>query len=100
MAHAQTQFKQFHSKILLGYDDNAQLRERRDTLLSNLKDNISKDAPAYTHFQQGSYALSTGVTPVDRDPDMDIGLIFDCAPSDYPDPLVLKKYVYESPWNQ
>lgn len=96
MAHAQTQFENFHSKILLGYDESSVLRERRETLLNDLKNNISKDAPKYETFNQGSYALYTGITRVDGNPDMDIGVIFDCTPEDYPDPLTLKKYVRDA----
>lgn len=96
MAHAQTQFENFHSTILLGYDESSVLRDRRESLLNDLKNNISKDAPKYETFNQGSYALYTGITPIDGDPDMDIGVIFECAPEDYPDPLTLKKYVRDA----
>lgn len=64
MAHAQNQFENFHSEILLGYDESSVLRDRRETLLNDLKNNISKDAPKYDTFNQGSYALYTGVTPI------------------------------------
>ncbi|WP_299944465.1 cyclic GMP-AMP synthase DncV-like nucleotidyltransferase [uncultured Microbulbifer sp.] len=94
MAHAQSQFESFHDEILLSFDTNAKLRERREALLKDLKDNIDEDAHGYSHFIQGSYALHTGVTPLpDNDPDMDVGLIFDCSPEDYPDSLTLKKIV-------
>jgi len=96
MAHAQTQFENFHNEILLGYDESSVLRDRRETLLNDLKNNISKDAPKYETFNQGSYALYTGITPIDGDPDMDIGVIFECSPEDYPDPLTLKKYVRDA----
>jgi|LakWasM112_LOW13_FD_contig_111_16469_length_4923_multi_4_in_0_out_0_1 hypothetical protein len=96
MAHAQTQFENFHSTILLGYDESSVLRDRRETLLNDLKNNISEDAPKYETFNQGSYALYTGITPIDADPDMDIGVIFECTPEDYPDPLTLKKYVRDA----
>lgn len=96
MAHAQTQFESFHNTTLLDYETSQKLRDRRDTLLADLKNNISEDAPSYTHFLQGSYALYTGVHPVDGNPDMDIGILFDCSPDDYPDPLTLKKYVHDA----
>ncbi len=96
MTHAQNQFENFHSTILLGYDESSVLRDRRETLLNDLKNNISKDAPKYDTFNQGSYALYTGITPIAGDPDMDIGVIFECAPEDYPDPLTLKKYVRDA----
>lgn len=93
MADAQTQFQAFHRTILLDADSNELLREKRATLLKELKANIDDEAPSYETFHQGSYALSTGVNPVDGDPDMDIGIIFDCRPEDYEDPLKLKRYV-------
>ncbi|WP_288841661.1 cyclic GMP-AMP synthase DncV-like nucleotidyltransferase [uncultured Deefgea sp.] len=96
MAFAQTQFEKFHTVILLGYDENSELRDRRDTLLKDLKDRISPDAPTYSHFTQGSYALSTGVTALNGNPDMDIGLSFNCSPDDYEDPLTLKKFVSDA----
>lgn len=96
MANAQTQFESFHSTILLDYDTSQVLRDRRETLLKDLKNNISDDAPAYEHFTQGSYALHTGVHPEGGNPDMDIGILFDCSPDDYRDPLKLKKYVYDA----
>lgn len=93
MADAQSQFNTFHSNILLDADSNVQLREKREILLGDLKNNIDPEAPPYSTFQQGSYALSTGVNPVSGDPDMDIGIIFDCLPQDYADPVKLKRYV-------
>lgn len=96
MARAQTQFESFHRTILFGYDSSQDLRDRRDTLLADLKKNISADAPVYTTFTQGSYALDTGIHPLGGNPDMDIGVIFECSSADYPDPLVLKKYVRDA----
>lgn len=96
MAYAQTQFEAFHNKILYGYESSEELRKRRDTLLEDLKKHINSDAPSYETFSQGSYELDTGVHPIDGNPDMDIGVLFDCAPADYPDPLVLKKYVRDA----
>lgn len=93
MADAQSQFLSFHSKILLDLDSSDLLREKRDTLLKNLKENIESSAPTYYDFHQGSYELSTGVNPLSGDPDMDVGIIFDCKPSEYPDPVTLKRIV-------
>ncbi|WP_144962069.1 cyclic GMP-AMP synthase DncV-like nucleotidyltransferase [Pseudomonas oryzihabitans] len=96
MARAQAQFESFHQAILYGYDRSEELRDRRDTLLEDLNKNISEDAPPFTTFSQGSYALDTGIYPLGGNPDMDIGVLFECSPSDYPDPLVLKRYVSEA----
>ena len=62
-------------------------------LLEDLTKYIDPEAPSFITFHQGSYALRTGVNPLEGDPDMDIGVIFDCEPSQYPDPVVLKRYV-------
>ena len=96
MALAQSQFEKFHTTILFGYDSSEDLRTRRDTLLADLKENISEESPSYTTFTQGSYALNTGIHPLNGNPDMDIGVLFDCAPDDYPDPLTLKKFVRDA----
>jgi hypothetical protein len=93
MADAQTQFQTFHTNILLDETSNETLRGKRDILLGDLKQNIDPNAPPYTSFHQGSYELSTGVMPVSGDPDMDVGIIFDCKPEDYKDPVELKRFV-------
>ncbi len=93
MADAQTQFQTFHNNILLDEEGNELLRDKRNILLGELKDKIDTKAPNYTSFHQGSYELSTGVRPISGDPDMDVGIIFDCKPEDYKDPVELKRYV-------
>jgi len=93
MSDAQSQFISFHKAILLDLDSSEMLRDKRNTLLNSLKDKIDAEAPSYTEFHQGSYELSTGVNPLSGDPDMDIGIIFDCKPEDYPDPVKLKRFV-------
>lgn len=90
MALAQSQFEEFHNKIKTSYEDNQALREKRDTLLDDLKKSLPDDLPAWTPFNQGSYAINTGVIPLDGNYDIDVGLVFDCPPADYPDPVALK----------
>ena len=65
----QKEFIEFHDNIKLE-DENETLREKRDILLNKLKKNISEEAASYTHFNQGSYAMGTGVKPEDGDYDM------------------------------
>lgn len=96
MPRIQKQFEDFHTAILFDVDSSNDLRDRRDTILNNLSDKISEDAPAYVKFTQGSYALYTGIIPLDGNPDFDIGIQFDCLTSDHEDPLDLKKYVAEA----
>ncbi|MEN4659593.1 nucleotidyltransferase [Pantoea agglomerans] len=98
MASAQSQFEEFHTKILMGYEDNEPLCSRRDTLKKELRDKLSKDLPGFDFFLQGSYALHTGIVPLGGNPDIDIGIIFECSPSDndYKDPLKLKKIIKDA----
>lgn len=99
MSYAQAQFEKFHKAIRLNVEEKAELISKRDTLLIELKKNISNDAPPYEEpFLQGSYALHTGVNPINDDPDMDIGIAFRCSIHDekYIDPLALKKIVFDA----
>jgi hypothetical protein len=45
---------------------------------------------------QGSYEMRTGVKPLDGDYDIDQGVYFQVSREDYPDPVALKKRVYEA----
>ena len=97
MPSLQTAFKQFHDAIKLSdVDENATLREKRDILLDKLKSKISADASSYTYFNQGSYAMHTGVSPDDGDYDIDVGLRFNIDKDDYPDTTVVKKWVRDA----
>ena len=95
MVNLQSEFISFHKNIKLDAE-NETLREKRDILLNKLKDNISEDAASYTHFNQGSYAMGTGIKPDDGDYDIDIGLKFDIDHDDYSDPVEVKKWVRDA----
>lgn len=96
MINLQSEFIEFHEKIKLSFDDSKELREKRDILLKKLQGNIDKDAPAFSSFNQGSYAMHTGVKPDYGDYDIDVGLRFDLNRSDYPDPVEVKKWVFDA----
>lgn len=97
MPAVQRQFEDFHSAICFDEDDEkATLREKRDTIIKALKANLGDDVPAFTNFNQGSYSMHTGVVPQDGNFDIDVGLIFDCDQSKYPDPVALKKKVRDA----
>lgn len=97
MPAVQKQFDEFHSNIKLDDDDEkAKLREKRETLLKALRANLPDDVPTFDNFNQGSYSMHTGVVPLDRNYDIDVGLIFDCKQDKYPDPVVLKKKVRDA----
>lgn len=93
--YLQKEFIEFHDKIKLD-DENDTLRKKRDILLNKLKKNITDDAAIYTHFNQGSYAMGTGVKPEDGDFDIDVGLKFEINKENYPDPVSVKKWVYDA----
>lgn len=89
-------FMRFHEAILLKrFDENAELREKRDRVLTRLRDNLRV---SFTSFNQGSYALGTGVKPVNGDYDIDVGIILNATrKEDYASsPLVPKGWVYEA----
>lgn len=97
MPPVQKYFEEFHSAIQLDADDEkANLREKRDTLLSALRNNLGDDVPAFESFHQGSYSMHTGVVPLDGNYDIDVGLIFDCKKDKYPDPVALKKKIRDA----
>jgi predicted Rdx family selenoprotein len=97
MPAVQKQFEDFHAKVKLDDDDEkAKLREKRETLLRTLKANLGDDVPTFEKFDQGSYAMHTGVVPLGGNYDIDVGLIFDCKRDKYSDPVELKKRVRDA----
>ena len=97
MVNLQREFEEFHENIKLKeFNENAKLREKRDILLDKLKKNISDEAASYTTFNQGSYAMRTGIKPEDGDYDIDVGLRFDINKDDYPNPIEPKQWVYDA----
>jgi hypothetical protein len=88
----QTYFEDFNKKIKMDYDELSELAEKRDIILKKLSGN--KDLPSFLEFNQGSYAMFTGVEPLDKDYDIDVGLRFNINKADY-DPLELKQKVHE-----
>lgn len=97
MPAVQKQFEDFHSAIKLDNDDEkAKLREKSKLLVDALSANLDEDVPAFETFNQGSYAMHTGVVPLGGNYDIDVGVIFDCNQSKYPDPAVLKKKVRDA----
>ncbi len=103
MADIQRQFQQFDEAIRLKrFNENATLREKRDAVLTRLRDGLAakrrqgRAVPTFEPFNQGSYQMGTGVIPADGDYDIDVGLRFDCPPSAYADPVALKALVFDA----
>lgn len=101
MADIQTQFNKYHQEIKLNdIEDNKILREKRDMLLKELRTHLSKEfkdkeesTPTFSHFNQGSYSMGTGVKPLeDDDYDIDVGLHFNILKTEYK-PLEVKGWV-------
>lgn len=92
MAHMQSQFIRFDEAIkLTHYGESAELREKRERVLKRLRSNLSL---RFEPFDQGSYAMKTGIKPVDLDYDIDVGLA--CELSGQPDPVAVKTAVFNA----
>ncbi|MEK8015431.1 MAG: nucleotidyltransferase [Candidatus Parabeggiatoa sp.] len=104
MAKLQKYFVQFHETIKLdNLDENKTLREKRDIVLDKLSERLkmffqdkSESTPTFDVFNQGSYAMGTGIQPVGGDYDIDVGLKFNISKEDYPDPTEVKQWVYDA----
>lgn len=89
----QERFKNFHNKIKLDYDTNAELREKRDILCGILSN--SDRLPTFEKLDQGSYSMYTGVIPLDgKEYDIDVGLRFNVCKNDYT-PLYFKEIIQD-----
>lgn len=89
----QKQFEKFNENIKMDYDENSELASKRDILVNKLK--AGENLPSFTTINQGSYAMYTGVKPLEnKDYDIDVGLRFNVNKDDYK-PLELKEKVYE-----
>lgn len=99
MADLQKYFRQFHDEIKLGYTDNAVLLEKRNTVVRDLRVGLRKvfgaSYPKFKFFNQGSYALDTGVYPLDGDYDIDIGIIFEISRKNFL-PTEVKSWVHDA----
>ena len=72
------------------------LREKREILLERLSENICEESASYATFNQGSYAMGTGIKPEGDDYDIDVGIVFDINKEDYPNPVNVKKWVRDA----
>lgn len=88
----QQYFEEFNKKIKMDYDELSELAEKRDIIINKLK--ADKDLPSFKEFNQGSYAMFTGVEPLDKEYDIDVGLRFNVNKADT-DALELKQKVYD-----
>jgi len=104
MAKLQKYFVKFHETIKLdNLDENKTLREKRDIVLDKLRERLKKffqdkgeSTPTFDVFNQGSYAMGTGIQPLGGDYDIDVGLKFNISKEDYPDSTEVKQWVYDA----
>lgn len=103
VADVQKYFVQFDQEIRFERDDEkAVLVEKRERVLRRLSEGIKRQRekgmviPSYKPFNQGSYAMNIGVKPINGDFDIDVGLRFALSKDDYPDPVVVKTWVYDA----
>lgn len=92
----------FHDLIRLD-EENQVLREKRDQLMERLRQGLQRDfavrsklPPSFTVFNQGSYAMSTGIAPIDGEFDIDLGVLFNISRQEFPDPVVVKTWVRDA----
>lgn len=103
MAKVQKQFEQFAENIRLGtYDELQTLRDKRDIIVDKLRSGLKKNfedkgekPPKFESFNQGSYAMNTGIKPVEGDYDIDVGIRFFIS-KDKHKPLEVKQWVYDA----
>lgn len=101
MANIQKHFLKFHETIRLA-DENETLREKRDIVLDKLKTGLAQlredgvAVPSFISFGQGSYSMGTGTIPLDRDYDIDHGIVFDLERGGYDDPVEVKEWVLKA----
>lgn len=88
----QKYFKDFDKRIKMDYDEKSELASKRDILLRKLRD--SGKLPSFSELNQGSYSMYTGVEPLDKEYDIDVGLRFNANKDDYEKPTELKNKIY------
>lgn len=99
MANIQTYFNKFDDTIRRSYDDGSTLRQKKDLLLSDLREGFQRNfqkIPRFDYFNQGSYAMGTGIAPLPgEDYDIDVGLIFHISKEDYLS-VEVKQWVHDA----
>ncbi|MBU0714154.1 MAG: nucleotidyltransferase [Verrucomicrobia bacterium] len=78
MADIQKHFERFHAIIRIDYEMSQPLREKRDIILDRIRKHLKDNGrPGFDEFLQGSYAMKTGVVPIEElEYDIDVGLRF------------------------
>ena len=105
MVYFQQYFEQFHKNIKLKEEpDQKAILEKRENVIKKLRQGLKTQfqvkeltPPSFTHFNQGSYAMHTGVRPLrEGDYDIDVGIVFNESTDDHSDPVELKQWVLDA----
>ena len=92
MADCRTQFNKFHDNIKLK-EENEILKDKRDIIIKKLNEKLPEQTDyEFSVFNQGSYAMHTGIKPLNDDYDIDVGLYFEMSKDDV-DPIAAKKWI-------
>ncbi len=92
----QRTFLKFHERIKHEqFGEREILRKRREALKECLDRNLPTDIKARP-FDQGSYAMQTGVKPLSGEYDIDIGLELDCDKNRFEGPVQAKQVVRDA----
>ncbi|MCD1162216.1 nucleotidyltransferase domain-containing protein [Peribacillus frigoritolerans] len=92
VADCRTQFNKFHDNIKLK-EENEILKVKRDIIFKKLNEKLPEQTDyEFSVFNQGSYAMYTGIKPLDDDYDIDVGLYFEMSKDDV-DPIAAKKWI-------
>lgn len=92
MADCRSQFNKFHDNIKLK-EENEILKDKRDIIIKKLNEKLPEETDyEFSVFNQGSYAMHTGIKPLDDDYDIDVGLYFDMSKDDV-DPIAAKQWI-------
>ena len=100
----QSQFFKFHDAIKLESVDNKKVIEKRDMLIEEIRAYLKKKSEEekkalvkFDVFNQGSYAMGTGIKPAydEDDYDIDVALLFNVDKDNYTS-IEVKQWVYNA----
>lgn len=95
MAKIQTELNTFHNVIKV---EEEELVTSRDALMDKIKISVEKKGhPSPKLLNQGSYIYGVGIEPIGNlEHDIDVGLEFPISCEKYPDPKVIRSWVYDA----
>lgn len=76
----QTQFNKFNETLSLSWQDDKikNIREKNDSILEDIREKFEeKGYPVVDSFKQGSYITNTSIEPLDKEYDIDVGIVID-----------------------